>query len=471
MITYSDSSVVAAEEKQEECGIFAVISKDGSDVAPIVYRGLIALQHRGQDAAGMVVYDPKKGLQPQKGLGLVSDIYAEGLKVNGHIGIGHTRYPTTGRCQIEDVQPSIFGKIAVTHNGHLANYDEVRTGLKKRGYEFASTVDSEVFAYLLDEKIKEGVEVAVKHVMDTLDGAYSDGAIIDGKLHMFRDPYAIRPMVWGENEQYIAFASESTALDINNIPYKGEVLPGELVFVEPNGLVRKDIKKRGFRHCMFEYVYFSRPDSIVNAKWVYEVRKNLGRELAAEHPAKADLIVPVPDTSRTAAEEYAKATGIPFEEALIKNRYVGRTFIMPTQEKRTLAVRMKLNAVRGLLEGKDVVLIDDSIVRGTTLREIVALVRNAGAKKVHVRITSPPIKAPCFYGVDMPTYNELVATNKDVDGTRIHIGADSLGYLSIDSLKKAIGLPVCTGCLNEDYPTEYAKKMAKEKKGDVCGCG
>lgn len=466
MITYSP-----LEEKREECGIFAVISKKGTDVAPLVYRGLVALQHRGQDAAGMVVYDGKT-LQPQKGLGLVADIYADGLTVSGHIGIGHTRYPTTGRCQIEDVQPSIFGKLAVTHNGHLANYDEVRRVLKERGFMFTGTVDSEVIALLLSEKMGEGIEAAVKYAMEILDGAYSDAAIEDGKLHVFRDPHAIRPLIWGETEDYVAFASETVALDINNIPYRGEVGPGELVTVGKNGtLERRDILKKEKRHCMFEYVYFSRPDSIQNGKYVYEVRKNLGKELAKEHPADADIVVPVPDTSRTAAEEYAKISGIPFEEALIKNRYVGRTFIMPSQEKRAMAVKMKLNAVRGLVEGKRVVLVDDSIVRGTTLREIVGLVRNAGAKEVHVRITSPPIKAPCFYGVDMPTYKELVATNKNIEETRTHLGADSLGYLSIESLKKAIDLPICTGCLDEGYPTDYAKKMAKEKKGDFCGCG
>ena len=467
MITYSPDCKL-----REECGIVAIISKNGKDVAPAVYHALIALQHRGQDAAGMAIYDGKNTMA-QKGLGLVADIYKDGITIKGHIGIGHTRYPTTGRCQIEDVQPSVFGNIAVTHNGHLANYEVVKKGLEQKKLTVGSTVDSEIIALLLKEKIENGgsAEVAVKHVMETLDGAYSDAAIINGKLIVFRDPYAIRPLVWGENDEYICFASESVALDINNIPYKGEVNSGELVFVEPNGLVRKDIMKKGIRHCMFEYVYFSRPDSIINTRYVYEVRKNLGKELAKEHPVNADIIVPVPDTSRTAAEEYSKETKIPIEEGLIKNRYIGRTFIMPSQEKRVLAVRMKLNAVRGIIEGKRIVLIDDSIVRGTTLKEIVALVKNAGAREVHVRITSPPIKAPCFYGVDIPTYKELIANNKSIEEIRKFIGAESLGYLSIAGLKKAIGLLICSGCLDEEYPTEYAKKMASMKKGDTCGCG
>ncbi len=465
MITYSYPS-----EKKEECGIIAIISKKGEDVAPAVYRSLIALQHRGQDAAGMVVSDGKT-LKPQKGIGLVSDIYTGGLHVNGHIGIGHTRYPTTGACNIEDVQPSIYENIAVTHNGHLANYDLVKKSLEQRGFRFTATVDSELIAFLLSEKIKQGPKEAVKNVMENLDGAYSDAAIMNGELYIFRDPFAIRPLCWGENEEYIAFASESVALDVNGIPYKGEVEPGEMIKVTKNGLQRESVLKKGTLHCMFEYVYFSRPDSIVNGKYVYEVRKNLGKVLAEEQPAKADIIVAVPDTSRTAAEEYSRTLNIPIEEALIKNRYVARTFIMPTQEKRVQAVRMKLNPVKGIVEGKRVVLVDDSIVRGTTLREIVTLVKNAGATEVHVRITSPPIVSPCFYGVDMPTYKELIASNKSIEEVRKFIGAESLGYLSVDGLKKAIGLPICSGCIDGGYPTEYAKKLAETKKGVPNGCG
>jgi amidophosphoribosyltransferase len=465
MITYSYPS-----EKKEECGIIAIFSKNGEDVAPAVYRSLIALQHRGQDAAGMTVLDGKE-LKTQKGIGLVGEIYEDGLRVKGTIGIGHTRYPTTGACNTEDVQPSVYKNIAVTHNGHLANYDVVKKELEKRGFEFTATVDSEMIAFLLSEKIKQGPEDAVKHVMETLDGAFSDAAIMNGELYIFRDPFAIRPLCWGENEGYIAFASESIALDVNGIPYKGEVAPGELVKVTKNGLERKNVLKKGTRHCMFEYVYFSRPDSIVNGKYVYEVRKELGKALAKEHPADADMIIAVPDTSRTAAEEYSRALNIPLEEALIKNRYVARTFIMPTQEKRVQAVKMKLNPIKKLVEGKRVVLVDDSIVRGTTLKEIVSLVKSAGAKEVHVRITSPQIIAPCFYGVDMPSYKELIASNKSVEEVRRFIGAESLGYLSIDGLKKAIGLPICSGCIEEGYPTDYAKKLAHSKKGVAHGCG
>jgi len=458
--------------KREECGIIAIVSKKGEDVAPYLFRALVALQHRGQDAAGFVVLG-KEGLVARRGLGLVTDIFTDAdIAISGQMGIGHTRYPTTGRCLIQDVQPSVIGDISVTHNGHLANYDAVRAALEKAGYDFTGTVDSEPIAFLLDSKLKTGatIEEAVRHCIATLDGAYSDAAIIGKSLAVFRDPHAIRPLVWGENERFIAFASESCALDVNGIPYKGVVDGGELV-VLGSKMERKSLVKKETRHCMFEYVYFSRPDSIINGKAVYEVRKRLGAELAREHPAKADIVVPVPDTSRTAAEAYAAAAGLPVEEGLIKNRYIGRTFIMPSQKKRSGNVRLKLNPVHGLVAGKRVVLIDDSIVRGTTLKEIVALVRDAGAKEVHARITCPPLKAPCFYGVDMKSYEELIANRKTVSEVGRFLGVDSLGYLSLEGLKKAIGQSICTGCLNEDYITPVARQLAKERKDrDLC-CG
>lgn len=460
------------EGKREECGIIAVFSKKGEDVAPYLYRALMALQHRGQDAAGFAVLG-KEGIVARRGLGLVSDIFTEAdLAISGSLGIGHTRYPTTGRCLIQDVQPSVINGICVAHNGHIANYDEVKSSLETQGYRFEGTVDSEPIAFLLDSQIKneKSIEEAVRHVISSLDGAYSDVAIIDGKLVVFRDPHAIRPLVWGEDERFISFASESCALDVNNIPCLGVVEGGELVTLGKS-MERKTLEGKEKRHCMFEYVYFSRPDSIINGKEVHEVRRRLGAELAAEHPADADLVVPVPDTSRTAAETYARFLSLPVEEALIKNRYIGRTFIMPNQQLRRGKVRLKLNPVKSLISGKRVALIDDSIVRGTTLKEIVAMVRDAGAREVHVRITCPPLKAPCFYGVDMKSYDELIANGKSVGEVAKFIGADSLGYLSLDGLRRAIGLPICTGCLNEDYVTPYAKKLARQRKDENLSCG
>lgn len=450
------------QEKNEECGIVAIYSKKGGNVAPLLYRALIALQHRGQDAAGFAVYDGKK-IEARRGIGLVADIFKpEDMKAAGSLGIGHTRYPTIGECRMCDVQPSVFKNVAVAHNGHVANYDVLKKGLEIEGRQFTSTVDSEPFAYLLHGH--RDVETAAKEIMEKVEGSFSDVAIINGRLAVFRDPHAIRPLVWGENEDFICFTSETVALDINGIPYRGEVKGGELILLNGGKLERKQIVPETARHCMFEYVYFSRPDSWINGKSVYETRKRLGEMLAKEAPARADVVVAVPDTSRTAAESYARVLGIRAEEGLIKNRYIGRTFIMPSQDKRKEAVRLKLNAIGEIMRGMRVVLVDDSIVRGTTLREIVTLTRAAGAKEVHLRITCPPLKAPCFYGVDMSTYDELIANRKTMEETGKFLGANSLAYLSLEGLRKAIGLPLCTACLTGEYHTEFVRKMAAGAK-------
>ncbi len=452
-----------SDEPHEECGVIGIYSKKGLDVAPYLHRALVALQHRGQDAAGFAVFDGKK-IDARRGIGLVdSVIKPQDLGVKGRMGIGHTRYPTHGDCRMCDVQPMVYKGCAAAHNGHLANYPELKEELEADGYEFTSSVDSEVVAFIFDRE-KEPRK-AVEAMMGRLEGAYSIAAIAGGKLVVFRDPFAIRPLVWGENDDFICFASETVALDINDIPYKGDIRGGELAIVDGRGrMSRERLKPQKERHCMFEYVYFSRPDSIIDGKNVYDVRSRLGTMLASESPVKADLVVPVPDTSRTAAAAFAKKLGIECEEGLIKNRYIGRTFIMPDQDMRVDAVRLKLNPVRGMMEGKSVVLVDDSIVRGTTLKEIVALVRSAGAKKVHLRITCPPVKSPCFYGVDMSTYSELIANKKTVEEIGRYLGADSLSYLSMGGLAKAIGLSLCTGCLNEDYHTDYVKKLAQRTK-------
>ncbi len=473
--TYSKTETVPMTETKnakprEECGVVAIFSKKGEDVAPYLYKALMALQHRGQDAAGFATYDGKK-IIVKKGIGLVSEAFrTQDLKTRGSVGIGHTRYPTSGQCNMCDVQPFVNGNISLAHNGHIANFEEIRNELSKKGKKFETSVDSEVMAMLLEERLGEGLENAVRYVMDKIDGSYSNVGIVNGRLIAFRDQYAIRPLVYGENKDFFCIASESAALDINDIPYRGEIDGGELIVVDQNKRTR--IKPSEPRHCMFEYVYFARPDSIENGKSIYEVRKRLGEQLAKEHPVVADVIIPVPDTSRTAASTFSKVVGIPVEEGLIKNRYIGRTFIMPTQEKRADAIRVKLNPVREVIGGKRVVLVDDSIVRGTTLKEIVKLVRGVGAKEVHLRITCPPVRAPCFYGVNMSTYKELIANNKTIEEIRKYLDVDSLGYLSIEGLKKAIGLPLCTGCLNEDYPTKCARELAKEKKDtDLARCG
>jgi amidophosphoribosyltransferase len=454
---------ISSEEKHEECGIVGIYSKKGEDVAPYLYRALVALQHRGQDAAGLAVYDGGK-LEARRGIGLVDYIFRpEDLQVKGRIGIGHTRYPTHGECRMCDVQPMVYKEYAASHNGHLANYPLLNKKLRESGYQFTSSVDSEVVVFIFDQE--KDVEKAVKRMMGELEGAFSITAIADGKLVVFRDRFAIRPLVWGENDDFICFASETVALDVNGIPYKGDVRGGELITIDTGGKVaRKKIASENPKNCMFEYVYFSRPDSLINRKSVYDVRTRLGDALAEEAPVKADVVVPVPDTSRTAAASFAKRLGIPCEEGLIKNRYIGRTFIMPDQERRVDAVRLKLNPVREIVKGRSVVLIDDSIVRGTTLKEIVALVRSAGAKEIHLRITCPPVRSPCFYGVDMSTYNELIANRKSIEEIGKFLKADSLAYISMEGLRKAIGLPLCTGCLNEDYHTDFVIKLAAETK-------
>lgn len=443
-------------EKKEECGVVALISKNGKDVAPFLYKALYALQHRGQDAAGFAVFNGK--IVCKKGIGLVENVFSKkDLEIAGSIGIGHTRYPTHGECFQCDVQPIVRKNIATAHNGHIANYFDLKKEFNDE--DFVSSVDSEIVSLIFEKE--KSIELAVKKMMEKIEGSFSIVALIDKKIVVFRDKYAIRPMVYGENEEFLCFASETVALDVLGIPYKGDVLGGELVVVDGK-ITRKQMLAESPKHCMFEYVYFSRPDSIINGQSVWNVRKDLGIVLAKEHPVNADVVIPVPDSSRNASKSYAEALGLEWAEGLIKNRYVGRTFIMPDQEKREDAVRLKLNPVKEVVNGKSVVLVDDSIVRGTTLKEIVRFVRSAGAKEVHLRITCPPIIAPCFYGVDMSTYEELIANKKSVEEIRKFLGADSLGYLSIDGLKKAVGVPICSACLDGKYLSPYVAKLAKK---------
>jgi amidophosphoribosyltransferase len=452
--------ILQNDELHEECGIVAICSKKGEDVAPFIYRALMALQHRGQDAAGMAIFDGNE-MQARRGIGLVDSVFGPGdMRVKGSIGIGHTRYPTSGECNMCDVQPMVHEGFAAAHNGHIANSKELREELVKEGFAFTSTVDSEAMVFML--KKSKDHESAVKGMMERVEGSFSVAALSGSKLLVFRDRFALRPLVWGENEKFICFASESVALDINNIPYKGDVKGGELVALEKGKASRKQLVPETPKHCMFEYVYFSRPDSALDGKSVYAVRRKLGERLAKESPVKADVVVPVPDTSRIAAAALATALGIPCEEGLIKNRYIGRTFIMPDQKARANAVGLKLNPVREIISGKSIILVDDSIVRGTTLREIIALSRDAGAKTVHVRITCPPIKGPCFYGVDMSSFKELIANKKEVDDIRKELGADSLAYISMEGLGEAIGLPICTGCLDGRYNSKYVEKAAEK---------
>ncbi|MCX6770606.1 MAG: amidophosphoribosyltransferase [Candidatus Micrarchaeota archaeon] len=460
---------------REYCGAFGIYSFSGKDVAGDIYFGLMNLQHRGQDSAGASVSDGKR-MRTVRGLGFVPEVLPESAiaSLTGHVGIGHVRYPTIGAGGEEDAQPfmaEVAGKkFALAHNGNISNYGRARKMMEDGGASFCSTCDAELIlaAYAKEYRKTPDFFEAARALMQTLDGSYSVVCITDsGELIAFRDPHSIRPLCWGADKDRIVFASESVALDIIKCPLTGDVAPGEVIVVSKDGVKRKVVAGGKPRHCMFEYVYFSRPDSRIDGKWVYEVRHNLGRQLARAAPVKADFVVAVPDTARSAVEGYSQESGIPVAEGLIKNRYIGRTFIMPSQKKREDAVRIKLNAVKHVVDGKRVVLIDDSIVRGTTMGPIVKLVRDAGAKEIHLRITCPPIMAPCFYGVDIPTYKELIATRKSVEEIRKAIGADSLVYQTMDGLVSSIGMKkeeLCTGCLDEQYPTEFGMEISRMMK-------
>ncbi|MEM4633845.1 MAG: amidophosphoribosyltransferase, partial [Candidatus Anstonellaceae archaeon] len=385
-----------------------------------------------------------------------------------------------GAGGVEDAQPFVAQSagrtFALAHNGNISNYGRVRKTMEGRGYNFCSSCDAELIlaAFVEAYKKRQDIFFACKEVMESVDGAYSVVMVSDdGKLIAFRDPKAIRPLCFGRSKDKIAFASESVALDIIKCTLEGDLAPGEAVVVGKEGVKRKLLVENSQpRHCAFEYIYFSRPDSKLDGKWVYEVRYKLGEALARSDKVKADVVVAVPDTARSAAEGYSKRSGIPVAEGLIKNRYIGRTFIMPSQKKREDAVRLKLNAVRHILEGKSVVLIDDSIVRGTTSGPIVKLVREAGAREIHLRITCPPVVGPCFYGIDLPTYKELIAANNSVEEIRKKIGADSLVFQSISDLVEAIGMKkehLCLGCLNEDYPTPFGMEISRKIKSSQAG--
>jgi amidophosphoribosyltransferase len=427
------------------------------------------LNHRGQDAAGFVVSDGNS-LRVRKGEGLVKEAFSDSdFDVGGDKGVGHTRYPTAGsKDGKNEIQPIVIDSVVIAHNGQISNHKELRGDASWNG-KLLGTSDSELIALYLKEHASEGLERALAGFVEKADGAYSIVGMFEGKVFAFRDPHAIRPLVYGENGDYICFASETVALDTNGIPYTGDVGPGELCMVENGEIVKKQIKSdaqsRDVSHCMFEWVYFADPSSTLDGVEVYATRKRLGEILAKEHPVDADVVMPVPDTSRPAALGFGKALGIAVEEGLTKCRYVDRTFIMPEQKKREEAVRDKLNAVRSVIKGKRVVLVEDSIVRGTTLKTIVALVREAGAKEVHVRVTCPPLKYPCYYGVDMKTREELIASNKTNETIRKFLRADSLGYISIEGVREAVGLPLCTGCLDGKYPTPFAKMLRSKDDG------
>ncbi|WP_209124787.1 amidophosphoribosyltransferase [Alkalihalobacillus sp. BA299] len=449
----------------EECGVFAVWGH--KDAAQITYYGLHSLQHRGQEGAGIVVTDGEK-LTAHKGLGLVNEVFASKDFENlyGKAAIGHVRYATAGGGGIANVQPLLFrsqtSSLAIAHNGNLVNANQLKHQLESMGSIFQSTSDTEVLAHLIKRSTYPRLEDKMMNSLTMLKGAYAFVVLTENKLMIALDPNGLRPLSLGRLGDAYVVASETCAFDVVGATFEREVKPGELIVVDDNGLRTEMFATSAQRAiCSMEYVYFARPDSNVDEINVHKARKNLGKQLALQAPVEADVVTGVPDSSISAAIGYAEQTGIPYELGLIKNRYVGRTFIQPSQELREQGVKMKLSAVRGVVEGKRVVMIDDSIVRGTTSRRIVNMLREAGATEVHVRISSPPIKNPCFYGIDTSTKEELIASNHSIEEMKEMMGADSLEFLSVEGMLEGIGRSnqhtncgQCVACFTGSYPTE-----------------
>ena len=449
----------------DACGVVGIsLHETGNNVAKPIYYALYALQHRGQEAAGISVHDGK-AIRTHRGMGLVSEVFddAQIALLRGVVGIGHVRYPTTGRSTIENSQPLLVkfrdGAIAVAHNGNLVNSCQLREQMEQAGDIFYSTSDTEVIAHLfVKELMRYDLQEAMRALMTKIVGSYSLVFLWGDTVLAVRDPLGIKPLCIGEVDAGYMVASESAAVDTLNGRFVRDVKPGELVIIRHGEMsAHQLVRLPHSAHCVFEYIYFARPDSIMDGRLIYDVRVNIGANLAREHPANADTVTPIPDSGITPAVGYHQYSGISYRECLMKNRYIGRTFIMPDQSMRETAVRLKMNTIRPNIEGHKLVLVDDSIVRGTTSRRIVDMVRKAGATEVHMRIASPPIMAPCYLGIDMASREELIAAFKTVAGVEAVINADSLGYVSHKGLVDAVGIPkenLCMGCLTGMYPVE-----------------
>ena len=462
----------------EECGVFGAYDFDGEDVASTIYYGLFALQHRGQESCGIAVSDtngPKGKVMSYKDMGLVNEVFnPENLeKLKGNIGVGHVRYSTAGSSVRENAQPLgnyVKGTLGMAHNGNLLNAVELREELSYTGAIFQTTIDSEVIAYLIArERLKVGtVEEAVKNAMLKIKGAYSLVVMSPRKLIGARDPFGFKPLCIGKRDNTYFLSSETCALDTVGAEFVRDVLPGEVVTITSKGIESDtSLCQKNTARCIFEYIYFARPDSKIDGMGVYESRINAGRILAKTHPVDADLVVGVPESGNPAALGFSLESGIPYGNAFIKNNYVGRTFIKPKQAQRESSVKVKLNVLKEAVAGKRVVMIDDSIVRGTTSARIVNLLKNSGAKEVHVRISSPPFKHPCYFGTDIPSEDQLIATGKTVDEICKIIGADSLGYLEVDRLSEMIcgGTGFCDACFTGNYPMDPPTRDIRGEMG------
>lgn len=460
--TSFSSRMTNTDKMEEECGVFGIYDpEDKHDIASLTYLGLLALQHRGQESAGICIKKDGK-FRLHKGMGLVANVFDEDKleKMEGEMAIGHVRYSTTGSSLLVNAQPllinSIKGDLALAHNGNLINGSELKLNLESHGSIFHSTLDTEVIAHLVARSFEDDLIDALTQSLHQLKGAFSLVAMTEDSLIAARDPFGFRPLCLGQLEDSYIVASESCAFDMIGADFLREVEPGELIVINKEGL--KSIKysgQRPYSFCVFEFIYFARPDSNIGGQNVHLARKQMGRQLASEMNIDADLVIPIPDSGTAAALGFSEKSGIPFSKGIMRNRYVGRTFIQPSQEIRDLKVRIKLSPIEEIIKGKRVILVDDSIVRGTTSSQIISRVRDAGATEVHIAISSPPVIDPCYYGLDTSKRQELIAREMTVEQIAEHIGADSLTYLSHKGLLKSIeadGYGYCTACFSGEYP-------------------
>jgi amidophosphoribosyltransferase len=452
---------------KEACGVFGIYNPQGEDVAPHIYHGLSALQHRGQESCGIATcdtYGAKGNINIHTGMGLVSEVFKENIisNIHGNLGIGHVRYSTTGAATLNNAQPLVLnyikGTLALAHNGNLVNTAELKEKLVMNGAILRTTTDSEIIAcYIARERVHtKSVEEAILCAAAKLKGAYGLVIASPRKLIGVRDPLGLKPLCLGKLDSSYVIASESCALSTIGAQFIRDVLPGEIVTIDKNGVHSNlELQQAKHAHCIFEYIYFARLDSTIDKVSVYDSRLRAGAALAKAYPVDADLIVGVPDSGLTAAQGFALESGIPFGQAFYKNSYVGRTFIKPTQKERESSVRLKLSVLSSAVKDKTIVLVDDSIVRGTTIANLIHLLKDAGAKAVHVRICSPPFLYPCYFGTDVPSNQQLIASTNSVDSIKELIDADSLGYMRIEDLQDMVkGLPLCKACFNNEYPMD-----------------
>jgi amidophosphoribosyltransferase len=461
---------------KDECGVFGIFGHP--EAANMNYLGLYALQHRGQEGCGISAADGSS-IRTHVGGGLVADVFKDNKIFNslpGQAAIGHVRYSTAGGDSLKNCQPITVnysrGSIAVAHNGNLVNAQEVRCELEKSGSIFSTTSDTEVIVHLLARSQADALADRMAEALRAVRGAYSLVFLTETRMVAVRDPSGFRPLVLGKVDGAYVVASETCALDLIEAEYIREVEPGEMIVFDKDGMTSMHpFEEQKISQCVFELIYFARPDSTVFSQQVYEKRKDFGRKLAREHAVEADIVIPVPDSGVPAAIGYAEESGIPFQMGLIRNHYIGRTFIEPQQSIRHFGVKIKLNAIRDVFAGKRVVVVDDSVVRGTTSRKIIKMIRNAGAKEVHMRVSAPPTSYPCYYGIDTPTRKELIASSHSIDEICKYITADTLGYLSIDGMRRVVGVEdgtcgnFCDACFNGDYPVKFPRLTDDDQLG------